>query len=511
MVAISNAVGPNRVSRVVGYSLSAGVFREDTPNLPQRIALFGPANMANAGQFSESPKVITSAAQVGSIYGYGSPLHVMSRIMLPQSGDGVGGIPIVVYPQVNPGGAIQRIASITVVTAGVTANADHEVIINGRDNVDGQRYNFIVAIADTADAVALKIVASINAVVGSPVIAAIDGVNSNQVNLTVKFAGVIGNDLDIAVSAVNTAGITYTIAEETAGVGEFDISTALDSFGQEWNTIVINPYGESSFDALEIANGIPDADNPTGRYSATIFKPFIALYGSTTDDPDAVITITDDADRKSQVTNVHCPAPASKGWPFEAAANVAALLAVVNETRPHTDVSGSSYLDMPVPSDGVIGDMSNYNVRDLLVKSGSSTVDLINNVYQIFDLVTTYHPDGILNPAFRFVRNLTIDWNFAFGYKILTDLYVVGKAIAESDQVVIVGNVIKPKMWRQVLNQYADDMAQRALISDPQFMKDRLNVGAFPDRFETKVEYKRSAFSRVVSTDAVAGFISSVN
>ena len=86
---------------------------------------------------------------------------------------------------------------------------------------------------------------------------------------------------------------------------------------------------------------------------------------------------------------------------------------------------------------------------------------------------------------------------------------VVDHAIANDNDTVTASNVIKPKTWKQVLNSYADDLAVRAIISDPSFMKESLTVNIStvnPDRFETFFRYKRSSFVRIASTTAEAGF-----
>lgn len=185
------------------------------------------------------------------------------------------------------------------------------------------------------------------------------------------------------------------------------------------------------------------------------------------------------------------------------------LFSRMSQDFPHLDICGKAYRDMPVPADENIGDMSDYNFRDSLVKKGASTVDIIGGSYVVQDFVTTYHPDGE-NPAqFRYCRNLMLDFNVRFGYFILEQAYVIGRAITNDDMSVSVSEVIKPKDWKQVLNSYADDLASRALSADSEFMKRNIVVGISstnPDRFETFFRYKRTGTVRIASTDAEAGF-----
>lgn len=504
MGSISTAVSNTRISKVVGYLLSKGSFQETSPNLPQRIAILAEANTANQGALDTDAKEITSAQEAGEEYGFGSPIHNIMRILRPPSGGGVGGIPTVVYAQVEPGAAVAATKTITV-TGGATGNGTHTVILAGRDGLDGQSYSFSVVDLDTPTIIAGKIKDAINAILGAPVIS--DNVVGVVTN-TVKWKGITGDDVQVSIDTGNDSlGLTYVVAVGVAGAGVTDISGALGQFQNEWNTLVVNSYGVPKFAALEAFNGIPDPVVPTGRYVGIVFKPFLALWGSIEDDKDVLAGITDP--KKLQVTNVLCPAPNSAGMPWEAAANGTTLAARVMQDTPHLDVGGKFYPDMPVPSDGDIGDMSDYENRDFLVKKGSSTVVLTGGVYQLQDFVTTYHPDGELPPQFRFARNLMLDFNVRFAYFLLEQIHVVDHSIADNDQPVGVDLVIKPKQWNQQINALAEDLGVRNLIVDVQFMKDSIEVGTSgtnPDRLETKFRYKRSPSIRIASTTAEAGF-----
>jgi phage tail sheath gpL-like len=498
----STAVGSERVSKIVGYKILKGDFRETSPNLPQRIAILGEANHSNQTDLADDePQEITTAQQAGELYGFGSPLYHIMRILRPLSGDGVGGIPTVVYPQAEAVGATEKI--VTVIPSGTaTDNGTHTLMIAGRAGMDGVFYDIQIESGDTVADIAQKIEDAINAVLGSPVSAAS---TDYEATLTTKWRGLTANDLVVEVNDNgNDLGIDYDIDVIQAGSGTPSIAAALPAFGNQWNTIVINSYGTVTgiLNALESFNGLPDAISPTGRYAAILMKPFIAIAGSVSDDPSA---ITDS--RKTQVTNAIAPAPGSDGFPFEASANMGRLMAVQAQNSPHLDVSGQSYPDMPTPTS--IGSMADYENRDAIVKKGCSTVDLLNSRYVVQDFVTTYHPVGENPPQFRYVRNLVIDFNVRYTYYIQEQINVVDKALVADNDVVSVDNVIKPKQWKQITFNMADDLAKRALIVNALFMQQSIVVNistSNPDRFETAFKYKRSGFSRVVSTDATAGF-----
>jgi len=501
---ISNAVGTERISRITGYQLTGGNFSEVSPNLPQRIAVIGEGNTANQGTMPLVATEVTSAQQAGNLFGFGSPIYNMMRILRPTTSDGVGGIPTIVYPQVE-GANVAKEQTITVVGT-ATVNATHIVKINGRTGVEGDNYSFAVLTGEDQDDIAAKIVDAINNVLGSPVIAsAVGGI----VTLVSKWKGLTSNEMNATVETDDiSAGMTYSNAITVAGSGTPSVSSAL-TFANEWNTIVVNSYGieaDSVMDELEAYNGKPDPVTPTGRFVGILMKPFIALTGSLRNAGVSTDTI-DTVARRNELTIAICPAPGSLGLAMEAAANMAVLFARIEQDTPHLDVAGKSYPDMPTPT-GLIS-MSDYNNRDAYAKAGYTTVDINSGKYEIQDFITTYHPLGEAVPQYRYCRNLMIDFNIKFGYYLLEEINVVDHAIADNDDVVDASNVIKPKQWISILNTYADGLAKRALIAQPSFMQDSLEVGlstSNPDRLETFFKYKRTGFVRIASTTAEAGF-----
>ena len=497
----SNAVDQNRVSKIVGYQITKGDFSVQSSNLPQRIAVLGEANNANQGSLDLTPVEITSAQQAGTLYGYGSPIYLAMRILFPVNGGGIGSIPVIAYPQAEAVGAVAKV--ITVAPVGTaSASGKHTVVLAGREGLDGISYDVNIASGDTAGVIAGKIEDAINAVLGAPVIAT---GNSYEAILTSKWKGLTADGLSLTINTNGASlGVTYVISSSVSGSGTPSVATALTSFQSDWNTLVLNTYGtvSSVMNSLEDYNGIPDPANPTGRYQGIIMKPFVAITGDVSDNASAIT----DA-RLNNVTIAIAPAPLSAGLALEAAANMTLLQARIGQDSPHLDVSGQFYSDMPTPVS--IGTMNEYANRDAYVKKGCSTVELVAGQYKICDFVTTYHPIGETPPQFRYVRNLNLDMNVRYGYYLLELTNVVDHAIANDNDVVSAVSVVKPKMWKQVLNAYADDLANRALIADPTFMKTSLVVklsSSNPDRFETTFSYKRTGFVRIASTTAKAGF-----
>lgn len=510
-MALSDAVGLERISRIVGYKLTTGDFSNTTPNLPQRIALLAEANTANQSTLATyTPYRITSAQAAGAAYGYGSPAHIMARILFPVNGGGsIGGIPVWVYPQAEAGGATSSKQTITV-SGTATSGGTHYVVIGGRYSLDGGSYAVNIAKDDTATQISTKIYNVINNVLGCPVTSALTSPVSAVTTAESKWKGLTAAGITISVdTGTDTLGVSYVVATTQAATGTPSIQPALDLFGSNWNTIVLNSYGFQSdvIDELEAFNGIPDPVNPTGRYAGVIFKPFVALTGSVLDtDTDTADTIFCDAD-SANLTIAGCPAPLSKALAMEAVANMCDLYARVSQDNPQLDVEGLSYPDMPVATTTFA--MQNYDVRDAVVQMGMSTVDLVAGAYQVQDFVTTYHPTGEIPPQFRYCRNLNLDMNVRFGYYLLEQTNVVDHMIAADADIVTANNVIKPKSWKAIVQQYAIDLTRRGLVADTEFMQDSVTVqisNTNPDRLETFFRYKRTGVARILSTTAQAGF-----
>lgn len=498
----SDAVGLDRLSRVLGYVIKRGNFATSSPNLPKVIVVLGEANHANqSGLNADIPVEVTSAKQAGDLFGYGSPIHIVMRILRPFSGEGVGGIKTIVIPQAEAGGSAAKVFTIS--PAGVaTKGGTHYVKIAGRNSIDGISYAINIVQGDTVATIVTKIDNAVNAVLASPMSATGTPYAST---LTAKWNGLTSQDLTVSIDVGNDSlGLTYVVNQTVAGSGTPSVANALLAFGNNWYTDVMNTYGTVStiMSALESFNGNPNPTNPTGRYGGIVFKPFVAYTGSVADDPSA----TTDA-RKLELTIALCVAPNSLGLPMEAAANACVIYAPISQSNPHLDANGQYYPDMPTPTS--IGSMADYNNRDAFVKKGCSTVDLVAGKYQIQDFVTTYHPDGEIPAQFRYVRNLNLDWNVRYGYFLKEIEAVLDHVLAGDEDTVSASNVIKPKQWKGILDSYADDLVARALISDAAFMQDSIQVNISttnPDRFETSFKYKRTGVARISATTAEAGF-----
>lgn len=508
----SNAVSQSDVSAVVGYLLAKGYFNTASPNLPQNISILAEANTANQSGLSTAPVVVTNAAQVAGICGYGSPAYTIARILFPATGTGVS-CPVTLYPQAAASGSVAKVITVTQ-TGTATAARTIYLTVCGRNQVDGQVYAVNVEVGDTPTIFSTKAQAAISGVLGAPVTPS----GTATLICTAKWTGLTSNDIQIAVDQNGTtdSAVTFAVSNTTAGSGTPAISggtTGLDYFSNEWRTIVINSYGwvSATITALETYNGVPDPVSPTGQYSGIVMRPMWAFSGTTLDDP---TSLTNANARKTQVTMVPCVAPLSQGMPFEAAANAAYLCANVFGNNPESDVIGLQYPDMPPPAVGVIPQMVSHTFREYCVKRGCSTVNYTGGAsgqgyYQIVDLVTTYNPAGEYPPFYRYVRDLNVHFNYKFGYYLLQQQVAVGKTLVPDNSSANTDTIVKPKMWVAAVAVYNKECEKRALIvnATENNKKIRAQISATnPNRMDTTQPIQISAIGRVLATTVYGGF-----
>jgi phage tail sheath gpL-like len=503
---MSLAVSLADIARIVGYAVEGGNFAPQSPNLPQRVAVLAEMNTANQSQ-PLTPTQLISSKQAADLYGNGSPMHILARILFPENGGGgVNGIPVWAYPQLAAGSSVANSQSITV-TGTATANATHTLLIAGRELLESGTYDINIVSGDTPTVIAGKIVSAITAVLGCPVSATnLAGV----VTTVAKWTGLTSQGITISVLTKGvTAGVSYAIAEVAAGTGTPSISSALTSFGTAWNTLILNSYGLVSAVVTSLTNWNGNINQRTGQYAAIIMKPAIAITGSVLDtNTTSADTVVTDA-QKAEMTIAIAPAPMSLGLPMEAAANAIVNFANISQDTPNIDIQGLPYPDMPLPAAGNIPATSSYTLRNALVKMGMSTALIVDGAYVVQDFITTYHPDAENPPQFKYARNLMADMNIKFQFYLLQTRVILNKQIANDNDNVTAKNVVKPKDVKAALVQFANSLVSQGLIVDAKFMISTISVvinSTNPDRFDISFSYKRSGVVRVVSTTVTPGF-----
>lgn len=501
---MGNAISDNAVAVGSGFQLKKGYFNGSSPYLPQSISILGEANTANqSGLVVNAPTQITSAIQAATLYGYGSPIHAVARILFPQSGGGAQ-VPVYVYPQLAAVGSAAKVITITP-TGNATANGTIYLKISGREVVDGGNYAINIVTGDTPTAISTKMQAAMAAVLGCPVV----GSGTTTCVCTAKWTGLTSDDINISIDLNGQSlGTTYAVASTTSGSGTPSVAASLALFVNQWNTSVINTYGfvSATLTELEAFNGVPDPTNPTGRYAPLVWKPILAFTGTTLDDP---TSLTNASARQNQVTIVPCPAPLSNGMPYEAAANWCLLWTNNAQNTPQSDIINQVLPDMPSAPAGSIPQMNDWNFRDSAVKKGCSTTDYVNGQYIVKDLVTTYVTAGEYPPFYRYPRDLNIYFNYKFGYALLESINLVGKTLVPDSAVVSVTNVIKPKIWKSLVASYNLDCEKKALIVNAKANNKSIVVtinASNPNRMDTTENIQISGVARIVDATVTGGF-----
>ena len=94
---LSTAVDANRVARVLGIKVEFVDLRGGAPfYLPPSVAVF--AQPTHGQVYPPGKTAITSQGQAGTIYGFGSPIHLIAQQLFPVFGDGVGSAAVTVFP-----------------------------------------------------------------------------------------------------------------------------------------------------------------------------------------------------------------------------------------------------------------------------------------------------------------------------------------------------------------------------------------------------------------------------
>jgi phage tail sheath gpL-like len=106
------SVDASAVARVLGITTTFKDMRGGKVlYLPQRIAIFAQGQTGTS--FSLTKWSLTSAAAAGARYGWRSQINQIVRELLPVNGDGVGTIPITIYPLEDESGSVAAAGDVT--------------------------------------------------------------------------------------------------------------------------------------------------------------------------------------------------------------------------------------------------------------------------------------------------------------------------------------------------------------------------------------------------------------
>lgn len=489
---ISTAVDLSAVARVVGIKTTFKDLRGgNILFVPQRIALVGQGSTASV--YSTDKAQYTSAVAVAAVYGFGSPLHLAALQLMPVNGDGIGTIPMTVYPLIDDGAGVAATGDITP-SGPATGSASFLVRINNIDSAE-----FAVASGDAVADMATAIAAAVSSILELPMTAAATAL---KVDLTSKWKGVSANDIVVEVIATSedNSGISFGVTQPTGGLVNPDVQPALDQVGNIWETMVLN--------CLDIADTAALDDYSTfgeGRWGALTRKPLVVFTGNTATTVASATAVSDA--RKTDRTNAQLVAPGSNDLPLVVAARqLARIVKVANNNPPHD--YGSQ--DATGLTPGADGDQWTYPARDEAVKKGSSTIEVKDGVINIADVVTFYHPTGDPIPAYRHVVDIIKLQNIIFNLDLIfaTDAWD-GAPLIPDDQPTVNRDAKKPKMAVAAVSSMLDSLGLNAIISDPETAKDNTFAAISdqnPKRLDVSTTVQLSGNTNIISVDLDFGF-----
>ena len=423
--------------------------------LPQHILVVAQGN--DTATYSEEPVLLTGGQAEAAGYGYGSPMHLAVRELLPDVGPGVGPIPITLLGL--PAGTTAA-ADLITPSGTITKSGTYHLVSGGIRLQD-----FQVADGATVAERVTAIVDSINNTLHSPVQAS--DLAGAAVALTAKASGDAGNSIVTEIVGPTDTGAVWTIDGMSGGAGNPSLGSALAKLDDTWYTAVVNTLNHtdlSALDALHAAN--------LGRADPLVRRNFHAFTGAMKQTHASMITFGDT--RRSDRTNVIVHCPTTDDLPLRAAAQAAARYVERATQNPALEYIGQELHTLRV---GEAGLSPTASQRDLLVKAGICTTEVRNGKVVLSDVVTLFHPEGDAYPAYQRVSENTRLMTFLYSLELRFARAPWEGAIlvAESD-VVTERRARKPSSAKADVFGIVDGLVTAGVLTDPDFTKQNTTV-----------------------------------
>lgn len=407
--------------------------QQNAANLrPELIVCIGQAQTGSKAKMNELVLASGNADDIGTIYGFGSPLHRMAKKLFPKAGNG-SKVDTYFIAVDEPKNAVAEVKTLKITAAeGVKKSINAYFVLNdltfetaadvvgkiatefhnnpAKDvrGVDLNSYEktpipFTLTKGMSVEDCAKAIKETLEEYLELPftIDYAKEGENTNGLVLTAKWKGsdsvfdfaIVdedGNKIDSSVY-----GCTFEIERttESAGVGTFSEET-LGLMDEELGvTRVISQYANST--VLDVLKEKFEAWRSDG-----LIAQYVMCYSS--------IQAPESVDVKG-------------AW------DVASL--IETGTKRRDDAINVQ----------IVGDVGNlrtlsYSERNRLLKAGySNIVRKSDGSYRLMDLATFYHPVGKTNPLFRFDRDSTVVGNIAY------DLMATFRDSDEWKSVILIG------------------------------------------------------------------------
>jgi phage tail sheath gpL-like len=482
------SIPPSAIARVIGIETLY-----ENPNLgqalylPQRIAIVGQGNTLSS--YSTDKQLINSEKEAAELYGYGSPLHLVCRQLLPSSGLGLQGIPVTAYPLLDDGAGVAATGNIN------TTLGPASYSMSGYIYIGGIRSDIIVIQKDDDDAtVTGKIKAAIDAVLEMPVTTG--AIVTASFPITAKWKGASGNEVTIDFSELLHDDFTFVFpAKLSGGLANPDVQDALDLINDVWETIILNCLNYYDTTALETYSIFGES-----RWNQLVKKPLLVASGAV-EDFTSRTNITNLAASKLDRTNFLVVSVGSRELPC-----VIAAQGLVNDiAQKANDKPAHNYIGVLKGLHAGSDDLQeNYIIRNNAIKLGSSTNVKIGDLAALSDTITFYHPDGETPPAYRYVVDVIKLQNIIFNLDVIQETFR-GRPLLPDDTPTTDPDAVQPKGVKTILSVLADNLAngRSAIIVEPEYTKKNMIVeisNINPKRLDTEFPVKLSGNTEVNST-----------
>jgi phage tail sheath gpL-like len=487
------SVDVSAVARVLGITTEYKDLRGNAVVfLPQRVAVIGQGSTAST--YATTPFQSSRPAEVGTVCGFGSPLHLAAKKLFPTNGDGIGTIPATFYPLEDNVGGVASAGDITP-TGAVTAGESGTVYVYiGEVRSEAITLNDVDH--DTIAKICTEIHTRITAILDMPVTSTD---SATTVDFESKWEGVSANGIVIRIDGT-VPGVTLAITQPVNGAANPLVDPALAQITSKWETMVLNCLDSADTIALDAIQ-----THGEGRWGTLERKPYIAFTGRT-----AAAVVAADAesdDRKDDRINSFLVAPGSGEMPFLVAARQLARIVKLANNDPAFDY-GAQRADGLEP--GLDADQWSYAERDEAVKKGCSTIEVKDGVINCSDIVTMYHPSGDPLPAYRHVVDVAKLQNIIFNLELIfaVDAWNGAPLIPDGDPTTN-PNARTPSMAVAAVNTRLEALGLAAIISDVETAKastfasiDSQN----PKRLNVETTVQLSGNTNIVSVNLNFGF-----
>lgn len=458
-------------------------------NLPQSVIVLGQGS--SNGTYSTDKAQVTNSVEVGQKYGFGSPLHLAVAQLLPQNGDGVGSIPVTVLPLEDDTNGVASVGTITPTGTQTKAGA-YTVVINGK--LSNQ---FVISTTDTVANICTNIAEVINANLNMPVIAT---ATATEVTLTAKWKGESGNAITATIEGDFTLGTTFAVVNPTGGLVNPQVTDALAKLGNTWYTAIVNCFDYTDDVTLDALATVAE-----GRWGSTVRTPYVAVAGSNVSDLSTMTALT--SARPTDRTNVVIPAPDCADLPLEIASRAVCEIVIIANDNPPRDYGSIPLNTLTAGADELQWDDIQ---RDVAVKAGCSTTQVKDGLINLSDTITSFAPEGELDPGYRYVCDLMKVFNIIYNVDILfNNPEWDGAPLIPDNQPTVNPTAKQPKMAVATLRVLADNLGLGAIISDPDYTKDNTQAGINSQnakRLDIIFPVKLSGNTNIISIDLFFGF-----